>query len=160
MSPVAPAQKAHRPMAFDVKSEGLHRDTTLLDTDGLWMSTAVRTPTPTPSQDPVYRLFWVATAVTTSHWVLASNAIVYWSDQNLSASSRITPKTPVFSCDSPRGSSQPPQLGHERGGGFPCRDLYLREIGTDPPPSPRCDARHVPARLAHSTTRHAAAHSP
>jgi len=114
----------------------------------------------TPSQDPVYRLFWVATAVTNSHRVLASNAIVYWSDQNLSASSRITPKTAICSCDSPRGSSQPPQLAHERGGGSPCRDLYLRKIGTDPPPSPRCDARHVLARLAHSTTRHAAAHSP
>ena len=38
----------------------------------------------TPSQDPVYLLFWVLTADTTPHWVLVSNAVCYWSRRILS----------------------------------------------------------------------------
>jgi len=38
----------------------------------------------TPSQDPVYLLFWVLTAVTTPHWVLVPNAVRYWSIGTLS----------------------------------------------------------------------------
>jgi len=35
----------------------------------------------TPSQDPVFRLFWVGASAATSHWVLPSKATCHWSNR-------------------------------------------------------------------------------
>jgi len=99
----------------------------------------------TPSQGPANRLFWVATAFQASHWVLDSNATHYWSYQNLSASSPVAPKAPLFVSKSQHGTSHPPERCFERGRGFPCTDLYFGEVGTDRPPFSKCIAPHGPA---------------
>jgi len=48
------------------------------------VSTSQTCSRPTPSEDPVYLLFWVLTAVTMPHWVLVPNAVRYWSIGKLS----------------------------------------------------------------------------
>jgi len=79
------------------------------------------------SQDPVYRLFWVAAGTATSHWLLGPNAFIHWSVPELSACPHIARQTRLLSSDSQRGAGQPHQWGLEGGGGVPCRDLYLGE---------------------------------
>ena len=122
----------------------------------------------TPSQDPVYRLFWAATAVPASYWVLDSNAIRYWPYQKLSASSPVAPRAPLFLSESQRGTSQPPQRCLERGGGFPCRTSTSEKSAPAGPPFPsasrrtdrhRAPTRHVgkpayPSHCGRPTTSH------
>jgi len=57
----------------------------------------------TPSQDPVYLLFWVLTADTTPHWILVSNAVRQWSSRILSINptivrSRVLEFTKIAMC--------------------------------------------------------------
>jgi len=104
----------------------------------------------TPSQDPVYRLFWVAAAAAASHWVPVSNTTHHWSLSILSASAQKIQKPPLLFSKLQRGAGHRPLRCLERGG-FPCKDLYLGKIApTDPTPSTHCGARHGQALLTHS----------
>jgi len=94
------------------------------------------------------------------YWVLDSNAIRYWSYQKLSGSSAAAPKAPLFLSESQRGTSQPLQRCLERRGGFPCTDLYPREVGTDRPLFSKCIARHGPTPCVHVPCREAPAPEP
>ena len=89
------------------------------------------------SQDPVYRLFWVAAGTATSHWLLGPNAFIHWSVPELSACPHIARQTRLLSQN--RNEEQVNRTSRASRGGVCCslRGPVPRRIGTDPPLVPR-----------------------
>jgi len=88
----------------------------------------------TPSQDPVFRLFWVGASAATSHWVLPSNATCHLSNRfSVSLLSHRAQSFSPFPGIATWNKSTAPEV-HWEGGGFNLsRTSPQGEISADPP---------------------------
>jgi len=102
------------------------------------------------SQDPVYRLFWVATAVPASYWVLDSNATHYWSYQKLSLLLLLRRKYRSFSLNRNVERVNRPSGALRGGGAFLARTSTWEKSAPTGPPFPsasrRTDRHRAPTR--------------